>query len=384
MLGPEEQEVQTLVPRLHSHLTSCQTPLNWAEVLLDLKALNCLQASMLHVSPLCGNTLRIADDLALGQLESRVARFNILKSNSVKLFFTEVFEKFGTNKAEMKDAHAVIRAKSQDMGFFITGGKYLSDRPDSDLESETNRLISIYEDLKFSLQSLFFHLRPSFQAETSREIDDFLEEQFYTQVLSPLKPRLSAYESSQAIYKTYDRNYAVSLMSRPRSLISQVWGSNYNKETIYCGELVEGLRQGYGKVTYSTGDWYEGYWDSDKYAGKGLYVWRDRGSYEGDFEAGKMQGQGKRFYPSGAVYTGDFQDGRKHGSGTMVFANRDEYTGTWAEDCMHGLGTYTWTSGGVYTGNFVRDRREGKGRLVLGPEEVHEGEWAAGKLVRRS
>lgn len=376
--------MQTLAPRLHAHLITSQTSLSWTEVLLDLKALNCLQASMPRVGPLCANALRIADDLALGQVESRVARFNVLKTNSVKLFFTEVFEKFGTIKAEMKEAHSVIKAKSLDMGFFLTGGKYLLDRPDTDLESETNRLVSIYEDLKLSLQCLFFHLRPSFQAENSKEIDDILEEQFYMQVLNPLKTRLSAYESSPALYRLYERNYGVSLMSRPRSLISQVWGSNYNKETIYCGELVEGLRQGYGKVTYSTGDCYEGCWDSDKYSGKGVYVWKDRGSYEGDFEAGKMQGHGKRCYPSGAVYTGDFQDGRKHGSGTMVFGNGDEYVGTWAEDCMHGLGTYTWTSGGVYTGNFVRDRREGKGKLVLGPEEVHEGEWAAGKLVRRS
>ena len=384
MIEPEELQVQALATRLHAHLIASETRLNWQEVLMDLKALNGLQASMPHIAPLCGNTLGIADDVALGQLDSKVARFNILKSNSVKLFFTEVFERFGTVKAEMKEAHATIRAKAADMGFFITGGKYLSDRSDIELESETNRLISIYEDMKFSLQCLFFHLRPSFQAENSKEIDDILEEQFYLQVLSPLKTRLSAYESSQGIYKIYDRNYSVSMFSRPKSLISQVWGSNYNKETIYCGELVDGVRQGYGRITYSSGDWYEGYWTSDKYDGKGIYVWRDRGSYEGDFEAGKMQGQGKRLYPSGAVYTGEFQDGRKHGSGKLVLANGDEYVGMWLEDCMHGQGMYTWANGGVYTGSFVRDRREGRGKLVLGPEETHEGEWVAGKLARRS
>lgn len=294
----------------------------------------------------------------------------------------EVFDKFGTNKAEMKETHAGIKGKVMEMGVFQQAGKLLNDVSESDLEPEIKRIVGIYEDLKASIQCLFFYLRPSFQAENSRELEDFLDEHFYRQVLDSLKPRLTPSELITGIYHVYDRNYGVSLLSRPRSLLSQVWGSNYNKETLFCGELVDGVRSGYGRMMYSSGDWYEGYWKSDRYDGKGVYVWRDRGSYEGDFDGGKMHGHGTRLYASGARYVGKFEEGRKHGSGHMFFATGDEYDGEWTDDYMHGQGTYTWSTGGIYTGNFVKDRREGKGKLVLG-EEVHEGDWASGRLVRR-
>ena len=48
----------------------------------------------------------------------------------------------------------------------------------------------------------------------------------------------------------------------------------------------EGKRHGYGKMTYSCDDIYEGYWADDKLHGPGLYIWRDGGRFEGTFEEG--------------------------------------------------------------------------------------------------
>ena len=375
-----EAEISSLLPKVHSYLVQTQTELNWSDVCTDMKALNWLQATMPRVASLCLNILQIVDILALSTLHHE-PHYNVLRLNQVKLFITEAFDRFATIKSEMKESHSVVRIKIGDLGFFKQGAQHLLEQTNSDLPKETVRLVAVYEEMKEMLQCLFFHLKPSFQAETNRDIDDVLEEQFYRQCLEPVKVHLREHEEVADVLKKFDRNYSLSILSKPRSLISQMWNSNYSKDTIYYGEVNDaGQKHGYGRITYSNGDSYEGFWANDKYEGKGLYIWKDKGSYEGDFLAGKMHGEGKRVYQSGNVYRGDLAEGKKQGRGVMVYKNGDQYEGDWVDDCMHGAGTYTWSSGCTYTGSFVRDRREGKGRLVLAADDVHEGEWQGGRF----
>lgn len=381
MAEAAEAEVSTLLPRVYTHLVHTQQGLNWVDVCTDLKALNWLQPNMPHVGPLCQNLLQIVDIWALATF-NRESHFNLLQLNQVQIFLNEVFDRFSTVKAEMKEAHTVIRNKiTSDFGFFKDCGAHLAQYTDADLMERVKHAVEVYEEMKKLLQGLFFHLKPSFQSENNRDIEDVLEEQFYRQMLEPLKGRLNGVEEMAPIYKQYDRSYSASFLSKPKGFITQIWTNQYTKETIFYGELNEaGLKHGYGRITYSNGDSYEGFWANDRYEGKGLYIWKDRGSYEGDFEAGKMHGVGKRVYQSGNVYNGQFADGKKQGTGEMAYKNGDHYEGEWADDCMHGTGTYTWSSGSSYTGGFSKDRRVGKGKLVLAADEVHEGEWVNGKF----
>ena len=43
-------------------------------------------------------------------------------------------------------------------------------------------------------------------------------------------------------------------------------------EGVYVGQIMDGKRNGYGKMTYSTGETYEGNWKNNKWNGQGIIV----------------------------------------------------------------------------------------------------------------
>ena len=67
----------------------------------------------------------------------------------------------------------------------------------------------------------------------------------------------------------------------------------------YTGEMVDGVRKGYGVLKFSNYDIYDGDWDAGKMHGKGTYKFYDpikdkhASVYEGDFCNGKREGKGK-------------------------------------------------------------------------------------------
>lgn len=67
----------------------------------------------------------------------------------------------------------------------------------------------------------------------------------------------------------------------------------------YTGELVDGVRQGYGVFKFSNYDIYDGDWEAGKMHGKGIYKFYDpikdkyANTYEGDFNNGLREGRVK-------------------------------------------------------------------------------------------
>ena len=54
---------------------------------------------------------------------------------------------------------------------------------------------------------------------------------------------------------------------------------------------------------------------------------------------GIKEGPGKLFYIDGAFYDGDFKNNRMHGKGVLYYGvNRPAYDGEWFEDQFHGYG----------------------------------------------
>ncbi len=43
--------------------------------------------------------------------------------------------------------------------------------------------------------------------------------------------------------------------------------------TVYDGEFIKGLKHGFGRIVYPTGNRYEGYWKNDMKDGKGTMFW---------------------------------------------------------------------------------------------------------------
>ncbi|CAI2358657.1 Hypothetical protein MVR_LOCUS364 [uncultured virus] len=81
---------------------------------------------------------------------------------------------------------------------------------------------------------------------------------------------------------------------------------------------------------------------------------------------GDYQGFGKLLYSNGDMYTGYFVENKRKGFGTCTWANGESYSGQWDEDTMQGNGTYTWLDGTTYTGQFINKHASGFGTLECG------------------
>jgi hypothetical protein len=61
------------------------------------------------------------------------------------------------------------------------------------------------------------------------------------------------------------------------------FGPSSDERSVYTGERVNGLREGYGTAVWPDGSRYEGQWKNDKANGKGKLAHADGDVYEGDW-----------------------------------------------------------------------------------------------------
>jgi hypothetical protein len=90
----------------------------------------------------------------------------------------------------------------------------------------------------------------------------------------------------------------------------------------YEGELIEGLREGPGVLTWANGD-----------------------TYTGNFHAGLRSGHGVFKQSDGLTYDGEWRLSRRHGQGAQSWPNGDHYSGAWQSDVFHGHGALSRHSG---------------------------------------
>ncbi|XP_078612753.1 radial spoke head 10 homolog B-like isoform X2 [Branchiostoma floridae x Branchiostoma japonicum] len=161
----------------------------------------------------------------------------------------------------------------------------------------------------------------------------------------------------------------------------------------YEGEVYEGLRHGQGTFKCSTKPcWYSGQWHMGRRHGHGVMYYSEDGAsfYEGDWVQGIKQGWGRRVYKSGNVFEGQWMNNQRHGQGTMIWHSLNQrYEGTWENGVIHGFGTHTWFLKRVpgsqypmrneYTGEFVNGVRHGRGKFLFAGGAVYDGEWEDNK-----
>ena len=130
-----------------------------------------------------------------------------------------------------------------------------------------------------------------------------------------------------------------------------------DSEGVYEGEVNEkNEKHGQGKMTWKSGDVYEGEWKDDEEHGKGKYTWTSGKVYEGEWKDGEEDGQGKMSDDEfGDKYEGEWKDGRKHGQGKLIDGNGNVYEGKWKNGYRQG-----WMSvckdGFIFRGFFDEDR----------------------------
>merc|ERR1719253_1423215 len=95
------------------------------------------------------------------------------------------------------------------------------------------------------------------------------------------------------------------------------WGS-YEGDVDGAGE-----RQGEGKMTYHSGNYYEGGFVDGKFeCDKGVYRWADGDEYEGSWKAGERFDKGMFTNADGTVFYSEYKDGEAKGDGVWWSADR--------------------------------------------------------------
>ena len=94
------------------------------------------------------------------------------------------------------------------------------------------------------------------------------------------------------------------------------------------------------------------YWDF------GLERWKTNGDpkkdtvYVGELRNGVPHGEGTLTFPDGGKYVGEFKEGKIHGQGTATYPDGSKYVGEWQDGNWHGQGTFTYPDGTKYVGEF--------------------------------
>ena len=161
---------------------------------------------------------------------------------------------------------------------------------------------------------------------------------------------------------------------------------SYTNGDVYTGSWLSDIRSGKGFYTYAGGDTYDGYYQGGKMHGKGTYVWGkgkwagDR--YVGDWVNGVRTGKGKITYANGTTYDGDWIDNKRTGNGVYVHPDGHTYVGQFKDGYMHGKGKYTWGEGkwkgDYYDGEWVNGKRTGYGKYVSSSGSIKEGRFVEG------
>ncbi|KAH9592382.1 Alsin [Schistosoma haematobium] len=156
----------------------------------------------------------------------------------------------------------------------------------------------------------------------------------------------------------------------------------------YIGDVVDGIRHGFGTYTDSNGLQYTGQWKNGKKQGKGRLNYTTDGSihYDGEWDSGLRHGYGVYHYSNRATYEGQWKDGKRHGEGTMHWSDRDEiYTGSWVDGKQDGLGCHAWhilrvrtsqySLPNVYDGQWANGKRNGLGTFHYPNGSKYVGYW---------
>ena len=149
---------------------------------------------------------------------------------------------------------------------------------------------------------------------------------------------------------------------------------------LYEGALVNGQREGHGRIHWPGGVQYVGSFEKGLMSGQGKLTLPGGDVYEGGFHQGLMSGQGKYSLSSGYVYEGQFRQGRYEGRGRLSGPDMT-YEGQFRQGQAWGKGEQAVADGRKYKGDFVRDRYHGKGRLETGSGDVYSGDFEAGDFT---
>lgn len=149
---------------------------------------------------------------------------------------------------------------------------------------------------------------------------------------------------------------------------------------LYKGEVNNGKIDGFGLMTYPSGETYEGFFINSEQIGIGKIKYIDGKVYEGQVYSGKPSGNGIYVFPQGSFlnkYEGEVKDGELHGNGEGWFGDQSYYKGQWSNGNIQGSGI--WIKDNIkYDGDVSKGTFHGFGKLFIG-NSYYIGYWCYGK-----
>ncbi len=157
---------------------------------------------------------------------------------------------------------------------------------------------------------------------------------------------------------------------------------SYEKNILYKGDFVNGLRDGNG-IDESEGAKYEGQFYKDKKCGKGKITFNSGDIYEGGFNNNKFNGQGHYIWKkNGHEYIGEYLDGQFNGKGLYKWSENEYYKGEYKMGIKEGKGEVRYPNGKKYICPFVNGKPHGIGIFEDEKGNKKEIEFIEGKINR--
>jgi hypothetical protein len=152
----------------------------------------------------------------------------------------------------------------------------------------------------------------------------------------------------------------------------------------YEGFWQEGIKHGFGRVAYMTGDSYQGHLEKNLRQGQGELTMADGRHYKGHFQKNLPHAKEnfRVIYPKNDMYLGGYDQGQRSGFGRFVWNDGGNYQGEWTDGVYCGKGDLV-TSNTIYKGDFTQGMYHGIGCLtnLKTDEVIFDGEWKDGLPV---
>ena len=121
----------------------------------------------------------------------------------------------------------------------------------------------------------------------------------------------------------------------------------YTNGDKYEGEILDGIREGFGTYIYQTGDKYIGYWHENKKHGTGTFYGREGNLYIGQWRNNQKDGLGTYYFKTGEKYIGEFKSGKKDGKGYWFSCDGNKYVGYFSDNKKNGTGIIYLANGKI-------------------------------------
>ncbi len=200
----------------------------------------------------------------------------------------------------------------------------------------------------------------------------------------------TSYENIKKLFENITRKY---LIEKRKENLNDI----NNKNDEYIGQKINGKKNGFGKMNYANGDYYEGNWKDDLREGEGTLINNNGDKFFGIWKNDTLNENVEIIYINGDTYKGNLKEGKKNGKGIYAYKHLNIiYEGNFENDKKNGYGIITFFNKRInirnndfnninyefYEGDFIDDKIEGNGIFYYAKGIIIKGIFRNNKPVK--